>query len=297
MKYGFLSSVSDVDFSLPSSPNFIRSINQKAKNTSLHFYIGSSTWSDKDFKGHFYPQKTPQKNFLIEYAKQFNTVEVNSTRYGTPKTSTIEKWKNSVPDNFRFSFKMPQIVSVRKNLLAKDVLLKLDDFIVCMDNMGKKSGTTFILLQNNFGPERLSELDKFLGYLPREQSFAVEIRNPIFNQSIELCQILNHHNIANVITDTAGKREVVHTSVSNDTAFIRFVGNGIQETDYHRINLWIEQIKEWISCGVTNFYCLHHQPNQNRRLSGYSAQYMIQKINEEFPNYPVYSPKLFKGKQ
>ena len=221
MKYGFLSNVSEVNFSLPPSPNFIKSINQKVKNSSLNFYIGSSTWSDKDFKGHFYPQKTPQKNFLLEYAKQFNTVEVNSTRYGTPKTSTLDKWKNSVPDNFRFCFKMPQIVSVRKNLLAKDVLSKLDDFIVCMDEMGEKSGTTFILLQNNFGPERLKELDKFLGYLPHEQSFAVEIRNPMFNQSIELCEILNQHNVANVITDTAGKREVVHTSISNKTAFIR----------------------------------------------------------------------------
>ncbi|MAW65392.1 MAG: hypothetical protein CMD18_04260 [Flavobacteriales bacterium] len=297
MKYGFLSDISDVDFSIPSIPDFTKTKYPQKNNTPLHFYIGTSVWSDKDFKGHFYPKNTPQKNFLLEYAKQFNTVEVNSTRYGTPKLSTLDKWKNSVPDSFKFSFKMPQIISIRKDLLYKDVLSRLDDFLVSMDTMGQKAGTTFILLQNSFGSERLEELDKFLGYLPKEQSFAVEIRNPIFNQSYELYEVLNKHNIANVITDTAGKREVVHTSVSNDTAFIRFVGNGIQEIDYHRINLWIEQIKEWVSCGVTNFYCLHHQPNENRRLSGYSAQYMIQKINEEFPNHPVYSPKLFKGEE
>ena len=68
MKYGFLSNVSEVNFSLPPSPNFIKSINQKVKNSSLNFYIGSSTWSDKDFKGHFYPQKTPQKNLLLDLA-------------------------------------------------------------------------------------------------------------------------------------------------------------------------------------------------------------------------------------
>ena len=63
-----------------------------------------------------------------------------------------------------------------------------------------------------------------------EQSFAVEIRNPAFNQSLELCEILNQYNIANVITDTAGKRDVVHTSVSNDTAYIRFAGNGLTKS-------------------------------------------------------------------
>lgn len=295
MKYGFLSDITGVDFSLPSSPNFIKHLNPKECTNELQFYIGSSTWSDKDFRGHFYPQKTPQKNFLLEYGKQFNTVEVNSTRYGNPKPSTLDRWKNSVPDNFKFSFKMPQIISVRKDLLGKDVLARLEEFIISMDTMGQKAGTTFILLQNNFGPERLRELEKFLSYLPIEQSFAVEIRNPAFNQSLELCEILNQYNIANVITDTAGKRDVVHTSVSNDTAYIRFAGNGLTKSDHNRIDLWIQQIKYWISFGVTTFYCLHHQPNENRRLSGYSAKYMIEKINHEFPYHKIKTPTTFNS--
>ena len=111
MKYGFLSDITGVDFSLPSSPNFIKHLNPKECTNELQFYIGSSTWSDKDFRGHFYPQKTPQKNFLLEYGKQFNTVEVNSTRYGNPKPSTLDRWKNSVPDNFKFSFKVFPYIS------------------------------------------------------------------------------------------------------------------------------------------------------------------------------------------
>lgn len=294
MKYGFLSNVSDIDFSLPPPPSFIKTIIKK-KNEPPNFYIGSSTWSDKDFKGHFYPEKTSQKKFLLEYGKQFNTVEVNSTRYGNPKPATLDRWKNSVPDHFKFSFKMPQIISLRKNLLGKDVLSRLEEFVISMDTMGEKAGTTFILLQNNFGPKRLKELEKFLSYLPVEQNFAIEIRNPVFNQSLELCELLNHYNIANVITDTAGKREVVHTSVSNETAFIRFVGNGLIETDHERINMWIQQITNWISFGVSTFYCLHHQPSENRRLSGYSAKYMIEKINEKFPNQKIKTPEIFSS--
>ena len=207
MKYGYLSDVSNVDFSLPESPDFQKDLLSLPKSEKLNFFVGSSVWADKDFKGHFYPEKTPQKNFLLEYGKQFNTVEVNATRYGTPKESTLETWKNSVPDSFRFSFKMPQIISVRKNLLEADVLNRLEEFVLAMDKMGEKAGTTFILLQNNFSNERLEELNRFLSYLPHEQQFAVEIRNSNFNKSIELNQILNQNNVANVITDTAGERE------------------------------------------------------------------------------------------
>ena len=295
MKYGYLTDVSNVDFILPKPPPFQDKYISSPTSNELNFYVGSSVWSDKDFKGHFYPEKTAQKNFLSEYAKQFKTVEVNSTRYGTPKASTLETWKNSVPDDFRFAFKMPQIISVRKNILSNDVLSRLEDFVIAMDKMGKKAGTTFILLQNNFNEERLEELNKFLHYLPHEQSFAVEIRNAEFNQSQELIQVLNKHKIASVITDTAGERSVTHTAVSSNTAFIRFVGNGLLKSDYERIDLWVNQIQQWVNLGVRNFYCLHHQPNKNGSFSGYSAKYMIEALNNQFPKYKVRPPSVYKN--
>lgn len=295
MKYGYLEDVSKVDFKLPSPPNFQKQFFPKKNQEPLNFYIGSSVWADPDFNGHFYPPKTPQKNFLAEYSKQFKSVEVNATRYGTPKATTLNTWKNAVPDDFRFSFKMPQIISVRKNLLDKDVLERLEEFVLAMDSMGKKAGTTFVLLQNSFNKERLTEFDQFLSYLPHEQSFAVEIRNPGFNQSIELAQVLSSNNIASVITDTAGEREVVHQMTTNNTAYIRFVGNGLVKSDYQRIDEWINNIGKWIDNGITNFYCLHHQPNQNRRFAGYAAKYMIDELKNKMPNISVQSPKIYES--
>jgi len=294
MKYGFLKDISNVDFTLPPPPTFAKDLIPNPKTEEVKIFIGSSVWADKDFKGHFYPEKTTQKNFLLEYSKQFKSVEVNSTRYGTPKDSTLNTWKNNVPDDFRFSFKMPQIISVRKNLLAKDVLLRLEDFIIAIDKMGRKAGTTFILLQNNFGKERLNELEGFLKELPKEQEFAVEIRNAKFNQSLELGQLLNTYNIANVITDTAGERNIVHRLATNNTAYIRFVGNGLADTDYSRIDDWVKQFKIWITQGIRNIYCLHHQPNQNRSFAGYSAKYMIEEINRQIEQVNISPPVLHK---
>lgn len=293
MKYGYLEDVSKVDFSLPETPNFQKQILPQPSNQPLEFFIGSSVWADADFKGHFYPPKTPQKNFLSEYSKQFKSVEVNATRYGTPRATTLETWKNAVPDDFRFSFKMPQIISVRKNLLDKDVLQRLEEFVLAMDTMGKKAGTTFVLLQNSFSQQRLPELEKFLSYLPQEQSFAFEIRNPGFNQSQELGELLHNFNAANVITDTAGERDVVQKMTTNDTAYIRFVGNGLIKSDYERIDKWIEEIENWTSLGIKKFYCLHHQPNQDRRFAGYAAKYMIDELKNKLPGIKIDSPKVY----
>lgn len=295
MKYGYLDDVKNVDFLIPEGPAYFNDFIPYPQQEKLEFYIGSSVWADKDFKGHFYPEKTAQKNFLLEYGKQFNTVEVNATRYGTPKSSTLETWKNSVTDDFRFSFKMPQIISVRKNLLDKDVLSRLEEFVIAMDKMGPKAGTTFILLQNNFNESRLEELNSFLSYLPIEQQYAVEIRNPSFNQSKELAEVLFKNNVANVITDTAGEREVVSKLVTNNTAFIRFVGNGLVDSDYKRIDYWVNQFKIWQEQGVRKFYCLHHQPNQNRRFAGYSAAYMLKKIKDTFKNQNIKIPHNYSS--
>lgn len=293
MKYGYIDDVKGIDFTLPQSPKFQSKYLSGEKCVKLNFYIGSSVWADKDYKGSFYPPKTPQKDFLKAYSAQFNSVEVNATRYGTPKQTTLNTWRNAVPDHFKFSFKMPQIISVRKNLLDKDVLNRLEEFLLAMNTMGEKAGTTFILLQNSFNAERLKELDTFLSYLPKEQSFATEIRNPTFNQSEALGDILHKHNIANVCTDTAGERDVVQTMITNNTAYVRFVGNNLVKTDYERIDAWVNKFKQLTNQGVQNFYCLHHQPNTNRAKSGFAASYMIEQIKAAFPEVDLKKPHNF----
>lgn len=293
MKYGFLEDVNDVNFQLPEAPSFATKLLPNHKH-STNFYIGSSVWADKDFKGHFYPEKTPQKDFLKAYSSQFNAVEVNATRYGVPKQKTLETWRSSVPDYFRFSFKMPQIISQRKNLLDNDVLARLDDFLLGMDFMREKAGTTFILLLNSFGMDRLPELESFLARLPKEQSFAIECRNPQVNATEQFNVLLHKYNVANVITDTAGRRDVVHRIVTGNKAFVRFVGNGLVETDYNRIKDWTTIFNDWTKAGVQEIVCLHHQPNQHRSFSGYSAKFMIEQILKQVTTTNLKAPTVLK---
>ena len=46
--------------------------------------LGTSSWSSQDWVGVFYPPGTTSAEFISEYAKHFDTVEVDSTFYRTP---------------------------------------------------------------------------------------------------------------------------------------------------------------------------------------------------------------------
>ena len=67
--------------------------------------IGPAGWSYKDWEGVVYPQK-PGKNFdPLEYlARFFNTIEINSSFYRPPTTTTTESWARRVAQNKSFTF-------------------------------------------------------------------------------------------------------------------------------------------------------------------------------------------------
>ncbi|CUI16300.1 conserved hypothetical protein [Candidatus Protochlamydia naegleriophila] len=68
----------------------------------LHVLIETSGWSYEHWKENFYPQTLKTKDWLYYYSQVLQTVEINSTFYRTPRTSTIESWNAQVPQDFSF---------------------------------------------------------------------------------------------------------------------------------------------------------------------------------------------------
>ena len=63
------------------------------KNTPPKIYIGCTGWSMKEWVGKVYPPKTPAKDYLKHYAKQFNTIECNAkTIKHSPSTTKFALW-------------------------------------------------------------------------------------------------------------------------------------------------------------------------------------------------------------
>jgi uncharacterized protein YecE (DUF72 family) len=79
--------------------------------------IGTSGFSYADWKGSFYPQKLPAREWLRYYATRFDAVEINLTFYRPPTASTLRKWKEAVPPRFAFVLKASQVITHTKRLV------------------------------------------------------------------------------------------------------------------------------------------------------------------------------------
>jgi uncharacterized protein YecE (DUF72 family) len=69
--------------------------------------------------------------------------------------------------------------------------------------------------------------------------------------------------MSTVITDVAGRRDVLHMRLSNRTAFIRFVANDLHPTDFPRIDEWTVLLKKWMEEGLKEIYFFIHTPDKS----------------------------------
>ena len=79
-------------------------------------YIGCSGFSNRDWKGFFFPEELPPKEQLNFYSTQFNTVEINSTFYRRPRPQTLANWYERTGEDFKFFIKIPKTITHIKRL-------------------------------------------------------------------------------------------------------------------------------------------------------------------------------------
>ena len=299
MKFGQVNDMDLVDFELPIIGDETKTILSNLKRSyDLNFYFGAPGWSDQKFKGLIYPPKTPLKNFLFEYSKQFNSIEVNATRYGIPKKNVLQKWYESVNETFKFSMKVPQIITHRKDINDYTAKIKMDEFLTAINILGNKSGVSFAVMAKYFDTSKFDDLEMFVNSWPNDTPLAIEFRNKSWFEKENIRKWQNlffDKNIIPVITDTPGRRDVAHFNLVNNHLFVRYVGNFNHPSDLYRIKLWTEKVREIISLGINNIWFYVHQPGENREkiLSFYNS--MIPKMNHVLKtnipllkNYSIY---------
>lgn len=264
MKFGKTDKLSTVSFDFPVEPLANRArLDRYELGTDQgkpHVYIGATGWSMKEWVGKWYPAKTRTADYLREYGKQFNTIELNTTHYRIPTPETVKKWYDAVPADFRFCPKVPQTISHRNDFGAHEGHLQA--FVASLDGMREKMGCAFIQLPPYFGADRLNLLMGFLDRWPGVLPLAVEVRHeswfadPFATEA--LMDALAARNMAAVITDVAGRRDVLHNYITAPRTMIRFVGNGLPDSDFARMKAWTDKLREW---NLPETYFFPHQPD------------------------------------
>ena len=160
--------------------------------------LGTSSWSSQDWVGVFYPPGTAPGDFISEYAKHFDTVEVDSTFYRTPSPAMVRNWVARTPAGFLVAAKFPQVITHEKVLV--DCATELSEFLKTMDLLGDKLGPLLIQFpyfnKQAFPQPRdfLVRLSSFLEQLPSDRAFAVELRNKYWIND-RLLDLLRARNI------------------------------------------------------------------------------------------------------
>jgi uncharacterized protein YecE (DUF72 family) len=287
----------EVDFTLPPDPELTISTLKAAKTGKpMQVHVGCAKWGRKEWVGQIYPLKTKEANFLDEYVKHFDCIELNATFYNIYGPETIAKWKAKATANpgFKFCPKFPQnITHIRRLKNAEEITTKYYEGIMAF---GDNLGPLFLQVGDNFTPKSLPDLKAYLEKLPKDVPVFVELRHKdwfaIPERRDAIFNLLHQLNIGAVITDASGRRDVVHMTLPTPHAFIRFVGVGEEKFDNPRIDEWVDRIKQWSEMGLQSCWFLMHQHEEEH--SPKAADYVVEQLNKKL-GLDLKRPKFLDG--
>ncbi len=268
-----------IDFSLPEDPEANKLVLKKTESKPV-VYLGCAKWGRKEWVGKIYPKGTKDAQFLDQYVKHYNSIELNATHYKVYKPEEIMKWAaKAAGKNFKFCPKVTNSISHYSGFNNVDFLTT--SFLEGILAFGENLGPIFLQVSEKYSPKQRGKLFDYLKTLPTDLQFFLEVRHPDWfsDKGInkELFDTLRSLNIGAVITDTAGRRDCAHMELTIPKTFIRYVGNSLHRTDYTRTDEWVARIKNWLDHGLQELYFFMHMHDE--AFSPELTVYLVDKLN------------------
>lgn len=142
------------------------------------YRVGCTGWGYDDWRGPFYPARTPPGEYLARYGRVFDLVEVDSSFYRTPSAEMTERWSRDTPPGFVFTMKLPGELTHEARL--RGVEEPLYRFLEATEPLrrARKLGPFVLQLPPSFTRSEGAEpLEAFLEQWPRGERLAVELRH------------------------------------------------------------------------------------------------------------------------
>lgn len=207
-------------------------MNAESRTSQAELRLGTQGWAYKDWLGAFYPPRTPASKQLEFYSRVFDTVELDTTFYGSPRPAAVKSWFDATPPEFIFAAKMPKIITHDRRLV--DAEADLVDFLTAVQMLDSKLGPILVQLPPSFTTAEWSSLSSFLDILPEEFRYAVEFRHPSWIKG-EAVQLLSEHEIAWAVIDLHDMPRTVQ--VTTDFTYVRWLGRRADVKRLDRIQL------------------------------------------------------------
>jgi uncharacterized protein YecE (DUF72 family) len=234
--------------------------------------IGTCSWKYDSWKGLIYDKGKFYRpdDYLADYSRHLNSVEIDQWFWSLfpgdvklPELGTVKKYTDSVPEDFLFSVKAPNSLTLthfyakqpprytsfagKPNDKFLDIEL-LEQFLYRLAPMGKKLGP--IMFQFEYlNKKKMSSKEVFFDRLhefflkaPKKFSYAIETRNPNYLSS-EFFQFLKEHKLGFVYLEGYYMPPIgdVYEKFKPETAdfsIIRLHGGDRQQIEAETGNLW-----------------------------------------------------------
>jgi len=179
------------------------------------FLYGTSSWSEKSWEGVFYPRGTKSGDYLGCYARQFCTVEADTTYYRIPARELVAGWRAKTPAGFVLCAKFPRSIvhagagekpDGTRVLVPEHVAADTARFVDVMSALGPRLGPLVLQFpyfnKTAFASAEpfLERLDAYLATLPAGLRVGVELRNKAWIGA-GLLEVLRRHRAALVLVD------------------------------------------------------------------------------------------------
>jgi uncharacterized protein YecE (DUF72 family) len=272
------------------------------------YYLGCPGWGTKTWVGRLFPTATRPAEFLERYARVFNTVEGNTTFYALPPPETVARWREQVPDSFRFCFKFPREVTHDKLLV--DCAGEVARFLDRIAPLGALLGTLMLQLPPRFDGSMVARLAAFLAALPAEHRYAVELRHEDFfvagaSAERDVRALLSERGVDLVTMDARGlhaghsltlaevrARKPALPVLVRSTAsrpIVRCVPHEDFAASRHLVAPWAAQVAAWIGESKRPYFFMHAPDDTFAPENAYAFHAMVRErapAAGELPPWP-----------
>lgn len=196
-----------------------------SKDTFTDFFYSGTSGLVLPFNKAQYPADFKDKSRMQYYASLFNSLEINSTFYKLPKNATVSNWAESVPKDFRFTFKVPK--SITHSLQLESVFSDVTEFMQVVEHVGAKKGCLLAQFPPSLTIDQIEPFKKLLEIFTQETKLsswklAVEFRHPSWYEP-QVYQLLKSFNASMVFHDMKNST-TRWTHADDDFIYLRFHG-------------------------------------------------------------------------
>jgi uncharacterized protein YecE (DUF72 family) len=215
--------------------------------------VGIGGWNYEPWRETFYPKNITQARELEYASSKVTAIEINGTFYRLQKPAVYAKWRDSTPDDFKFSLKAPRYIVQRKELATAGNAL--ERFLASgLAELGSKLGPVLWQMEPHKHFDA-ADLEAFLKLLPptvgdQPLKNVLEVRHKSYLVP-EFIDLARRFGAAVVLVDDA--KHPLIADITGDFIYVRLRQcEASVETGYAdpALEAWAERARTWALGGA-----------------------------------------------